>query len=93
MRAYVGLVDPSGLRRFLPEDAIPRDLLRQLIRGWFSRTTAVVRAAVAQEDAEAVRREREAGYHRDACNLLLNRAVELLPLVSAPPDLAGAASN
>jgi hypothetical protein len=87
MRAYVGSVDHSGLRRFLPEDAFPSALLRELVLGRFSRSTTLVWAAVAEDDAEAIRRELRTGHHRVACGLLLNRAVEILPLASVSPDL------
>ena len=89
MRAYVGWIDPHGLRRFLPEDAVPRDLLRQLVPEWSSRTTAVVWAVVPEEDAEAIRRELVAERRQAAGDLLLNRAVEILPLACVEPDLAG----
>jgi hypothetical protein len=89
MRAYVGCIDPYGLRRFLPEDVVPRDLLRQLLGEWSSRTTAVVWAVVPEEDAEAIRRELVADCRQAACDLLLNRAVEILPLAFVEPGLAG----
>ena len=87
MRAYVGCIDHSGLRRFLPEDAVPRDLLRQFVQEWTSRTTAVVWAVVPEDDAEAIWRELVAEGRRTACDLLLNRATEILPLACAEPDL------
>ena len=43
---------------------------------------------MADEDAEAIRAELSAGRPGEACNLLLNRAVELLPLSSGVPELA-----
>ena len=87
MRAYAGTVDQGGLRCFLPEEVIPRELLRHDVRaGWTGATTAVW-ALVADEDAEAIRANLSAGRHRDACNLLLNCAVELLPLTSGLPNL------
>jgi len=89
MRAYVGCIDPHGLRRFLPEDAVPRDLLRQLVGEWSSRTSAVVWAIVPEDDAEAIRQELVTDRRRTACDLLLDLAVELLPLACASPDLAG----
>jgi len=67
---------------------VPKDLLRQLVQEWSSRTTTVVWAVVAEDNAEAIRRELMADCRWTACNLLLNRAVELLPLVSVVPDLA-----
>jgi hypothetical protein len=89
MRAFVGCIDSHGLRRFISEDAVPSDLLRELIVEWSSRTTTVVRAVIPEDDAEAIRRELAADCHRPACNLLLNRAVEILPLACVEPDLAG----
>ena len=88
MRAYAGTVDQRGLRWFLPEEVIPRDLLRHSVGAGLTRSTTAVWALVADEDAEAIRADLSAGRHRDACNLLLNRAVELLSLTSGVPDLA-----
>jgi hypothetical protein len=88
MKAYVGTVDQIGLHWFLAEDVIPKDLLRHYPQEWTTRSTTVVWALMADEDAEAIRVDLSALQHRDACNLLLNRAVELLPLTSGSPDLA-----
>jgi hypothetical protein len=88
MRAYAGVVDQGGLRWFLPEEVIPRDLLRQSVRAGLTGAMTAVWALVAEEDAEAIRADLSAGRHRDACNLLLNRAVELLLLTSGAPELA-----
>ena len=78
---------------FLPEEVIPRDLLRHaMVAGW-THSTTVVWALLADEDAEAIRADLSAGRHRDACNLLLNRAVELLSLLSVFPDLLGTATS
>ena len=93
MRAYAGTVDQRGLRWFLPEEAIPRDLLRHSVVAGLTRSTTAVWALVADEDAEAIRADLSAGRHRDACNLLLNRAVELLPLSSGAPELADGAAS
>jgi hypothetical protein len=87
MRTYVGSVDHCGLRQFLAEDRIPAALLRELLVGWFSRSTTVIWAVVADVDAEAIHQEIRAGSHRVACSLLLNFAVEILPLASISPDL------
>jgi hypothetical protein len=86
MRAYVGWIDLDGLRRFLAEDAVPSDLLRDLVQERSSPTTTVVWAVVTEDDAEAIRHELAADGRWAACNLLLNRAVELLPLVFDSPD-------
>jgi hypothetical protein len=80
MRAYLGQIDHSGLRRFLSEDAIPSEMVGQLAREWSSSSTAAVRALLADEDAEALRSELRAGDHGQACSLLLDRAVEVLTL-------------
>lgn len=58
MRSYVGCIDLYGLRRSLLEDAVPRNLLRQLVQERFSRTTTVVpddgRVAVDDPDDHAM---------------------------------------
>jgi hypothetical protein len=82
MRAYVGYIDHSGLQRFLPEGGLPRGVLQELAVGWFSPTTTPVWAVLTASDAEAVRRDLEAGCPGTACSLLLNRAVEILPLAA-----------
>src|SRR4051794_16390611 len=81
MRAYLTQVTHSDLRRFVPEDLIPEDLLHRLIREWSSPATIVLGAVLDDEDAEAVREELAAGRHREACGLLLDRAVEVHPIV------------
>jgi hypothetical protein len=58
-----------------------------------TRSSTLVWALVADEDAEAIRADLSAGRHRDSCNLLLNRAVELLSLLSVLPDLSGTAAS
>jgi hypothetical protein len=77
MRAYVAQVAQSELRRFLPEDLIPEDLLRQLVQEWTSPATIVLGAVLDEEDAEAVREELAAGRHGEACGVLIDRAVEV----------------
>ena len=93
MRAYSGIVDQRGLRWFLPEEVIPRDLLRHSVVTGMSRSTTAVWAIVADEDAEAIRADLSAGRHGDACNLLLNRAVELLSLLSVLSDHSSTATS
>jgi hypothetical protein len=87
MRAYVGCIDCYGLRRFLLEDAVPRNVLRQLITEWSSRSTTVVWAIVADESAEAIRQELIRQSCWNAANLLMNQNAELLPVYSVLPDL------
>ena len=93
MRAYAGTVDHSGLRWFLPEEVIPRDLLQHAVVAGLTRSTTAVWALVADEDAEAIRADLSAGRPGEACNLLMNRAVELLPLSSGSPELADWATS
>ena len=76
------------MRWFLPEEVIPRDLLRHAVRAGWTHSTTAVWALVADEDAEAIRAALSAGRPGEACNLLLNCAVELLPLSSGAPELA-----
>jgi hypothetical protein len=87
MKAYVGSVDQQGLRWFFRDDVIPRDLWPQLVRSGFGRSTAAVWFLVHDEDAEAIRADLSAGNSGEACDLLVNRAVELLPLVCVTPEL------
>ena len=82
MRAYVGYIDHSGLQRFLPEGELPRGVLQELAVGWSSPTTTPVWAVLTANDAEAIRQNLEAGCPGPACSLLLNRAVEILPLAA-----------
>ena len=77
-----------GLRWFLPEEVIPRDLLRHAVRAGWTHAATAVWALLADEDAEAIRADLSARRPGAACTLLLNRAVELLPLSSGLPDLA-----
>src|SRR3954469_12173927 len=88
MRAFVATVDHSGLRRLVPEEAALLDLPDLAARSGYARRTTVVWALLDPGDAEAIRAEVGAGRHRDACGLLLNTAVELLPLAAANPEFA-----
>ena len=93
MRAYAGTVDQRGLRWFLPEEVIPRELLQHAVRAGWTHSATAVWALLADEDAEAIRADLSAGRPGEACNLLLNRAVELLPLSSGSPELADWATS
>jgi hypothetical protein len=88
MQAFVAVADHSGLRRLVPEDAVPADVLGRYARGQFPRPTTVVWALLDPGDAEAIRAEVGAGRHHNACGLLLNWAVELLSLAAASPESA-----
>jgi hypothetical protein len=93
MRAYAGTIDQSGLRWFLPEEVMPKDVLRHAGRAGWTHATTPIWALLADEDAEAIRAALRAGQPGEACHLLLNRAVELLPLSSGAPELADWATS
>jgi hypothetical protein len=77
MRAYVAQLNAdSELREFVPEDALPNEVLSDLLREWSLPAMTTVWAVLGDEDAEAVREELAAGRKRDACGVLLDRAVE-----------------
>lgn len=86
MRAFVCEIDTQGLRRVLPESIIPVEELSRLARASNRRPTALVWALLDEPDAEALRNEVGSGRTHDACGLLLNRAVELLPIAAALPS-------
>jgi hypothetical protein len=92
MQALFAVADHSGLRRIVPADAVPADVLGRYARGWFPRPTTVVWALLDPVDAEAIRTEVGAGRHRDACGLLLNRAIELLSLAAVIQESVGSSS-
>ena len=76
----MGLIGHSGLQRFIAEDVVPWGLLQELVRDWTCPTATVVEAVIAEDDSEVIRRELAADRHDVACNLLLNRAFELVTL-------------
>jgi hypothetical protein len=82
MRAFVCEVDYQGLHDFLPEHLLPAEELARLARAPRRRSSAVIWALLDEADADDVRAEVGAGRHRDACGLLLNRAVEILPIAA-----------
>jgi hypothetical protein len=83
MRAFVCEIDHHGLHRLLPEELLPNDELRQLARNSAGRPSALVWALVKDPDVEDLRAQVRAGSYGDAFGLLLNRAVEILPLGAA----------
>src|SRR4051812_49907482 len=89
MRAFVCEVDHRGLHKFLPEHLLPAEELARLARAPCRRSSAVVWALLEETDAEVVRTEVGAGHHVDACDLLLNSAVEILPIAAAVACTAG----
>ncbi len=90
MKAYVAqIAEESELRQFMPEDALPEDVLSQLIREWSLPAMTTVWAVLDDDAAEVVREELAAGRKRAACGVLLDRAVEVRALV---PDVPGSLS-
>jgi hypothetical protein len=53
-----------------------------------TRSTTAVWVLINDEDAEDIRADLSAGDPGHACDLLLNRAIELPPLAPVTPDLA-----
>jgi hypothetical protein len=80
MRAFAGEIDQDGLRRFVPEELVRDGAEVRSMRAQSARPTTLVWALIDEHDVEAIRTEVRAGHHRDACSLLLNRAVELIAL-------------
>ena len=85
MRAYGGQIDRRGLRQFLLGDAVPADLLGHLVREWSSSSSTVVGAVVADDDAEALRRELPLGDPAETCTMLMDRSVEVLAIGTPIP--------
>jgi hypothetical protein len=85
MRAYVCEVDHHGLRRLQPEDLLTAEERRCLARVPSRRSSAIFWALLDEPVAEDLRAEVGAGHHREACGLLLNRAVELISFADAEP--------
>jgi hypothetical protein len=83
MRAYIAQVDQCELRQILAEDALPEETVGQLLQEWSLPPTMSLWAVLPEEAAEAVREELAAGRPRDACGLLLDRAVEVRPIVAS----------
>jgi hypothetical protein len=88
MRAFVCEIDERGLYQFLPEHFLPADELATLARLPSQPSSTIVWVLLEEPDAEALRTEIGAGRSRDAYDLLLNRAVEILPIAAAVPDAA-----
>lgn len=80
MKAYLGLVDDSGLRRLLPDGILP----------WEPRAASaparlapvMVWAVLDDAAAETIRAELASRRHREAWTWLLNLAVDLIPVES-----------
>jgi hypothetical protein len=86
MRAFVCEIDDRGVSQLLPEHFLPADELARLAHLSPQPTSAIVWALLEDPDADAMRTEIGAGRGRDAYDLLLNCAVEILPIALAVPD-------
>lgn len=74
MRAYVGIVDDTGLRAFLPDE----DSLRSLMTVGYR--SACIWAAVEDKGVREIEAELRGGHRSGALSLLLNQAIELVPI-------------
>ena len=88
MKAYVGIVDSDGLRSFVPEGDVPEGLMileakAAQSRGWFC-----FWAAVDEQTAEQIGEELASGRRRDAMNLLLFLARDIVryPIGGMAPE-------
>jgi hypothetical protein len=79
MRAYVGIIDETGLRAFVPDD----DPIRRLMV--VGPRSACIWAALADESAREIVAELRGGHRSGALSLLLNQAFELVPIGPADP--------
>jgi hypothetical protein len=83
MKTFLCEVVPTGLRRLTPEELIPGDDLSRLARDSSRPPSTLFWTLLAEDDAEDLRADVEAGRHAEACGTLLNRAVEILSLGAA----------
>lgn len=74
MKAYVGIVDETGLRAFLPDGDSVRRVMSTGPRSSF------VWAAVDNEGVREIEAELRSGHRSEALSLLLNQAVELVAI-------------
>ncbi len=79
MKAYVGIVDDTGLRAFLPDE----ESLRCMVTTGPS--SAWVWVAVEDDGVREIEAELRSGHRYEALSLLLNQAVEMVPLATAVP--------
>lgn len=74
MKAYVGIVDETGLRALLPDESSIRPLMMAGPR------SACIWAAVEDDGVREIEAELRSGHRSGALSLLLNQAVELVPI-------------
>jgi hypothetical protein len=86
MRAYICEVDETGLLRLLSEDLLARDAVQCYAQHRFTRPTTMAWTLLDDGDAESIRSKIAVGQHSAACGLLLNQAIELLPIAAAMPE-------
>ena len=92
MKAYVAQLAHADteLHHFVSEDALPKDVLSDLIREWSLPERTAVWVVLDDDAAQVVREELAAGRQRDACGVLLDRAVEVRQIV---PEVPGSSSS
>ena len=74
MKAYLGIVDDTGLRALLPDESSIRPLMMVGTR------SACVWAAIEDDGVREIEAELRSGHPSGALSLLLNRAIELVPI-------------
>ena len=80
MKAYVGLVDDSGLHWLLRDGTVPWEPRRACAPD--RPAAALVWAVLDDEAAETIHAELVGSRHREAWTWLLNLAIDLLPVES-----------
>jgi|ThiBio_1000_plan_1041568.scaffolds.fasta_scaffold02433_7 hypothetical protein len=73
MKAYLGIVDETGLRALLPDESSNRPLMLEA-------RSACIWAAVEDEGVREIEAELRSGHRSGALSLLLNQAIELVPI-------------
>ena len=87
-RAFIRDVHETGLRRLLSDDVLAGAEPACYTRHRFAQPTTVSWTLLDAGDAECIRSEVSAGHHGATGGLLLNRAIELLPIAAAMPETA-----
>jgi hypothetical protein len=72
MKAYLGIVDDTGLRALLPDESPIRPLMT------IGSRSACIWAAVEDDGVREIVAELRSGHRSGALSLLLNQAVELV---------------
>jgi hypothetical protein len=94
MRAYVAPLNADSERReFVREDALPNEILSDLLREWSLPAMTTVWAVLGAEDAEAVRAENQLVLCRPAGDRRLGHEEERCTIESQVPSAVMTASG